>query len=472
MAISTFGNDKERNQFIAELRKRDQMTIERFTTMIEDPNGEFLEKFTNQLEKLCGEKISKYSNPAELPIRKQKKKKEEEEPTDIHEKDIYAMCIKKAKGIVAAIRDEREDFKKNLKKSMLSAINDPKQGLMTLTGREEQISTILSVLVAFSHTYRTVYDSYVNFVIVGKSGTGKSHLGRVIANVFSNSHILLFGSTAKVTSTDLIAGHMGGTGEHTRGIFFRGLEGVLFIDEAYSITGCKEDNGGRFEQYGLIAVAELLDFMSKTVGLMIVVVAGYEDKMKRCFFASNEGLARRFPRWMYLDDYTVKDLGTEIVKRVKEALKTATLACDETLYNRIEKLVGEIGSHADSFSHQMGDAMNLADEISQSILKNVEEPHERVDIAFKLYMANKNLKYDPSQEVEGSIKQCWWQTPTSNETPPIIISSGSSSKVKSKRKRVVRVEESDEESEEEEDDDDSEYIPSPKYRSKASSRRK
>jgi len=103
------------------------------------------------------------------------------------------------------------------------------------------------------------------------------------------------------------------------GVLMKGLEGVVFIDEAYQIA-----RAGK-QSHGDEALGEIVNFLDKYIGLSVVIVAGYKDEMMKNFLGANEGLARRFPLRLDLSNYTPADLFNIFWKTVHANLPAVEL---------------------------------------------------------------------------------------------------------------------------------------------------
>lgn len=126
----------------------------------------------------------------------------------------------------------------------------------------------------------------------------------------------------------MVAGYVGQTAIKTDNIINQALNGILFIDEAYTLKRGESDN-----DYGQEAIDILLKRMEDNRDNLIVIVAGYEKEMAH-FINSNPGLKSRFNRYFYFNDYTALEL-TEIYKRM--AVKSGFVFSEKTL-NRITEL--------------------------------------------------------------------------------------------------------------------------------------
>ena len=132
--------------------------------------------------------------------------------------------------------------------------------------------------------------------LTGNPGTGKSTVAKIIAEVFKENSILEIGHCIKVTRDDLVGEYIGHTAIKTKEKINQAMGGVLFIDEAYSLS-----KGGK-NDFGQEAISTILEAMTDREGEFSVVIAGYPNEIKD-FLASNPGLPRRFANKIHLKDY-------------------------------------------------------------------------------------------------------------------------------------------------------------------------
>ncbi len=136
-----------------------------------------------------------------------------------------------------------------------------------------------------------------HMVFIGNPGTGKTTIARKIALAYRAMGILYRGHLIETDRSGLVAGYMGQTSQKVHEVVESALDGVLFIDEAYTLVN------GREGDYGQEAVDTLLKLMEDNRDRLVVIVAGYPEQMKR-FIDSNPGLKSRFSKYVYFDDYT------------------------------------------------------------------------------------------------------------------------------------------------------------------------
>jgi len=137
-----------------------------------------------------------------------------------------------------------------------------------------------------------------HLVFTGNPGTGKTTVARLVSGIYASLDLLTRGQLIEVDRNELVAGYLGQTAVKTADVVAKAAGGVLFIDEAYSLTG---------DQYGTEAVDTLVKEMEDRRDDLVVIVAGYPAPMEE-FVAANPGLASRFRTTIEFDDYTDDEL--------------------------------------------------------------------------------------------------------------------------------------------------------------------
>ncbi|MFC8537722.1 AAA family ATPase [Streptomyces sp. NPDC057249] len=143
-----------------------------------------------------------------------------------------------------------------------------------------------------------------HFVFAGPPGTGKTTVARIIGQVFAGLGLLSSGHVVEAQRADLVGQHLGSTALKTNKVIDSALNGVLFIDEAYSLnlTGL---HGG--DAFGKEAMQALLKRAEDDRDRLVVVLAGYRDEMSE-LLATNPGLVSRFNTRVDFPSYSAEEL--------------------------------------------------------------------------------------------------------------------------------------------------------------------
>ena len=140
----------------------------------------------------------------------------------------------------------------------------------------------------------------MNFILTGNPGTGKTSIARKMGEVLQSMEILPTSRVIEASRATLVGKYMGETPKIVNNMCDKAMGGILFIDEAYTLS-----DGG--DQYGKEAIDTLMKRMEDDRGKFVVIAAGYKDKMEE-FLMMNPGLASRFTHKLHIDDYNEDEL--------------------------------------------------------------------------------------------------------------------------------------------------------------------
>ncbi len=144
-------------------------------------------------------------------------------------------------------------------------------------------------------------DFTLHSLFLGNPGTGKTTVARIIGNVLYEKGVIRGNKCIEVSRSDLVAGFVGQTAIKTREVLESALGGVLFIDEAYTLSS------GGSNDFGQEAINEILKFMEDHRRDIVIIFAGYSDEMK-AFLRTNSGLTSRIPNIFHFEDYTPDEI--------------------------------------------------------------------------------------------------------------------------------------------------------------------
>ena len=204
-----------------------------------------------------------------------------------------------------------EDFKYDINIEGLHKIKPYLEELNAFVGLEELKENLLDQLIYFIHEKD---DDYLHTVLYGPPGTGKTEIAKILGKIYTNLGILKKGTFVKVTRSDFVAGYLGQTAIKTRKLIEQNLGGVIFIDEAYALGN--EEKKDSFSKEALDTLCELLSDHKKE---LMVIIAGYKEELKKCFFSYNPGLKSRFAWQFEIKEYSSSQLSKIFEKKVKDA---------------------------------------------------------------------------------------------------------------------------------------------------------
>ena len=210
--------------------------------------------------------------------------------------------------------------------------------LIGLEGVKKNLSNLINVIrirkiredMGLSQTEMSLH-----LVFSGNPGTGKTTVARLLAKIYKALGVVSKGQLVEVDRAGLVEGYVGQTAQKTQEVIDKALGGVLFIDEAYTLTNNKESG-----DYGQEAVDTLLKRMEDDRDKFVVIVAGYTEPMEE-FLESNPGLRSRFSKFIEFADYSDEELYTIFISMCEAQDYHVTEDAKEILKEHFRRIVEE-----------------------------------------------------------------------------------------------------------------------------------
>jgi len=196
----------------------------------------------------------------------------------------------------------QEEYNKTEIQELIDILDSELIGLKPVKTRIREISALLLVDRLRRQVGLTATNPGLHMSFTGSPGTGKTTVALKMADILFKLGYIRKGHLLTVTRDDLVGQYIGHTAPKTKEVLKKAMGGVLFIDEAYYLY--KPDND---RDYGSEAIEILLQVMENQRDDLVVILAGYKDRMDK-FYESNPGLSSRITNHVHFPDYSVEEL--------------------------------------------------------------------------------------------------------------------------------------------------------------------
>ncbi len=289
-----------------------KMDIELHELLMKRAEEEEVEKWKPKVETVCGTSDSAEDEFERLLNEFIAKENEEIAKSEAREADASeSNGVDLGYDTEEEVQEEIERLEKEaqqLKEERFSSANERLEKMIGL-GRVKKEIEQMRVMTQFDLNRRRLKlcvraDDRYHMIFTGNPGTGKTTVAKLIGDFYYGMGILTRGHVVVTERSKLIGEYIGQTEMKTREAIAEARGGVLFIDEAYTLIRSvyKETN-----DFGREVMNTLLTVLSEPEPDLIVILAGYEDKMQN-LFQCNPGLKDRFPIHLHFEDYSAEEL--------------------------------------------------------------------------------------------------------------------------------------------------------------------
>ena len=210
-------------------------------------------------------------------------------------------------------------------------------GLSNVKTEISSLSNLVNVQLVRKSRGMPVSNVSYHCVFTGNPGTGKTTVARIVAEIYKELGVLKKGHLIETDRSGLVGEYVGQTAPKTNAIINSALDGVLFIDEAYSLV-----QGGQSD-YGMEAISTLLKRMEDDRDRLVVILAGYSKEMED-FINANSGLQSRFNRYIEFPDYS----SNELMQIFNFIAKNSEYNLSEEAAIKVASVIDDAVSHKDA----------------------------------------------------------------------------------------------------------------------------
>lgn len=300
-----------------------------------------------QLQKVI-EKNDKHKKPkitkSNYVIKKYRKNK------DSYDEGLLKRTIQNIKSIKDIINLENKwrSIRHHTQLQKLHLLIEPLKKLNSMVGLNDIKREVMKKIIYYLQNPNN--DEYLHTIISGPPGVGKTEVAKIYAEIFQNLGILKNNSFIEVKRDQLVGEYLGQTAPKTRKVLESAMGGVIFIDEAYSLG-----NAEKRDSFSKEAIDMINQYLSEFKNDFMMIVAGYDDELNKCFFSYNPGLRRRFSSYFNIEGYESDDL-MEIFKIKLKKFKYSSNINED-------KLKSFFKDNKKNFPHFGGDIEKLVNEL-------------------------------------------------------------------------------------------------------------
>lgn len=256
-------------------------------------------------------------------------------------------------------------------------------GLSTVKKDVSELVNLIKIREVRKKENLPITPTSLHLVFTGNPGTGKTTVARIIGQIYKEIGVLEKGHFIEADRARLVGKYVGHTAVQTTEVFNEAIGGVLFIDEAYTLSKGSEND------FGKEAIDCLLKLMEDNREKIVVIIAGYTNEIEQ-FLDSNPGLRSRFPKYIQFDDYS----SDELLDICLIYFSSYEFTLDDSANKQLKIVLNKI-SQNENFGNGRG-CRNLVERIiicQANRISNIESPtkidlttikKEDIDCAYKI----------------------------------------------------------------------------------------
>lgn len=303
---------------------------------------------------------------------------------DEHEINRVLYNIRSIKDVIN-LDDKWRSIRHNSVLQRLYNIIPPLKKLDNMIGLDSVKKNLFKKIIYYVRNPNN--DDYLHTIIAGPPGVGKTELSKIYAEIFVRLGILKNDKFIEIKRDDLVGKYLGQTAPKTRQLLEDAMGGVVFLDEAYSLG-----NEEKRDSFSKEAIDMINQYLSEKKNEFMMIVAGYDDELDKCFFSYNPGLKRRFSSYYKIDKYSFKELSNIFRGKISKSKYNLKIK-DETL-NRFFK------ENYDNFKYFGGDVEKIISEIKytqsfRTFNENIDSDdiiYKDLEDAYLSFKSNRNEK--------------------------------------------------------------------------------
>lgn len=186
---------------------------------------------------------------------------------------------------------------------ILCKLVKPLKELDNMIGLKKIKQEIVEQIIYFIQGYDNITMDMLHTILLGPPGVGKTELSKILAKIYCNLNLIENENIIYVKRSDLIGQYLGETAIKTQKKIDMAKNGVLLIDEAYSLG-----NADKKDTFSKECIDTINQNLTDNKCNFICIIVGYEDSLDNCFFSYNEGLKRRFTFKYIINEYDSEEL--------------------------------------------------------------------------------------------------------------------------------------------------------------------